>query len=322
MNKLIIPVLVKNAQMPDFSKLPASIGALQWRNSAIIRRQPDLKNDCQRLADGIKQYLESIAPSDSDTVGTGLALSKTEILSAILPQPFDLIAIPNKDYSIGKYPVTNAQFAKFVEADGYNNKAWWTEEGWQKCQEGWHYDGGWKVSGMSWTQPRYWQDSKWNGANYPVVGVSWFEAVAFCLWLSDVTGKNIMLPTEPQWQRAAGGDEELTYPWGNNWDCERCNNSVKPCNSYRTTPVTQYDNKANRLSSVLDMAGNVWEWCLTDYDNKVNDITVNAKSRVLRGGSWDDSDIELFRCDYRLDWNPHDRCDNYGFRFLLSHTSS
>ena len=72
------------------------------------------------------------------------------------------------------------------------------------------------VSGTaSWSEPRFWNDSQWNGAQHPVVGVSWYEAVAFCLWLSDVTGERIMLPTEDQWQYAAQGDDGRTYPWGN-----------------------------------------------------------------------------------------------------------
>ncbi|MEO1167046.1 MAG: toll/interleukin-1 receptor domain-containing protein, partial [Chloroflexota bacterium] len=73
--KLVIPVLVKNASMPDFTNLPQSIQDLQWRNSAIIRRQPDLENDCKRLADGIKQYITtnttkseaSVRPASSET---------------------------------------------------------------------------------------------------------------------------------------------------------------------------------------------------------------------------------------------------------------
>ena len=63
--KLVIPVLVKNAEMPDFSQLPQSISELQWRNSAVVRRQPDLENDCTRLADGIRQYAESVGLGNS-----------------------------------------------------------------------------------------------------------------------------------------------------------------------------------------------------------------------------------------------------------------
>src|SRR5690606_28098079 len=117
---------------------------------------------------------------------------------SLMSDPFDWNEIPKKGYSIAKYPVTNAQFAKFIDAGGYNTERWWTTEGWQKRAEGWHYDDGWKASGTPWTEPRYWNDSKWNGATQPVVGVSWFEAVAFCLWLSETTGEKIMLPTEEQ----------------------------------------------------------------------------------------------------------------------------
>jgi len=257
---------------------------------------------------------------------------------SIMPAPFDWIeipgghgtmktnehdvtlAIPTEPYWISKYPITNAQFAKFIEAGGYKQKKWWTEEGWQKCAEGWHYDDGWKASGTAWTQPRYWTDSKWNGAEQPVVGVSWYEAVAFCLWLSDVTGEKIMLPTEAQWQYAAQGDDGRAYPWGNDWDCQRCNNSVEPCDSNVTTPVRQYEGKANGDSpfGVVDMAGNVLEWCLTDYDHKTNDLTSNATDRVLRGGSSGNGKADFFRCDYRLWYGPHYWGSGRGFRISRS----
>jgi formylglycine-generating enzyme required for sulfatase activity len=225
---------------------------------------------------------------------------------SIMPAPFAWIEIPKKGYSIAKYPVTNVQFAKFIEAGGYRERKWWTNAGWQQREE------------ASWTQPRHWQDSKWNGAEQPVVGVSWYEAVAFCLWLSDATGEKIMLPTEDQWQYAAQGDEGRTYPWGNDWDCKRCNNSVKPCDSHVTTPVRQYEGKGDSPFGVVDMAGNVWEWCLTDYLNKTNDINSDTEYRVLRGGCWDNHDPDRFRCDYRLGRDPRYGDDGFGVRVSRS----
>jgi formylglycine-generating enzyme required for sulfatase activity len=221
---------------------------------------------------------------------------------SLLPAPFDWIEISKKDYSIAKYPITNAQFAKFIEAGGYKNKQWWTQAGWQQREKD------------NWTEPRYWGDSKWNGAEQPVVGVSWYESVAFCLWLSETTGEKIMLPTEDQWQYAAQGDDGRTYPWGNDWDCKRCNNSVKPCDSNVTTPVKQYEGKGNSPFGVVDIAGNVWEWCLTDYNNKTNDINSDATLRVLRGGSWLDVGSVSFRCDYRDWFLPINWLDFGGFR--------
>jgi len=223
-----------------------------------------------------------------------------------MPAPFAWINldVPGKDYSISKYPITNGQFAKFIEADGYNTKKWWTEQGWQERQSG-----GWK-------EPPYWNDSNWNGADKPIVGVTWFEAVAFCLWMSEATGQKIMLPTENQWQYAAVGMARTTYPWGEAWDCKRCNNSVHPCNSNGTTPVTRYEGKGDSPFGVVDMAGNVWEWCLTDFDKKTNEVNSRAAKRVLRGGSWFYNTPVRFASDYRF-WSEPATCDyQFGFRIF------
>jgi hypothetical protein len=141
----------------------------------------------------------------------------------ILPAPFAWVNIPAGTvklitergsqtfsvpaFAIARYPVTNAQYTRFVDARGYETQRWWTDAGWQARKE------------ESWTEPRFWRDTKWNGMEYPVVGVSWFEAVAFCRWLREVTDdETVVLPTEQQWQRAAQGDDERIYPWGNDWD--------------------------------------------------------------------------------------------------------
>lgn len=153
-------------------------------------------------------------------------------------------------FAIAQYPITNSQFAKFIEAGGYTDRTYWTNNGWQRKEE------------KNWTGPRYLDDAEWNGADYPVVGVSWYEALAFCQWLSAATSENITLPTEQQWQRAAQGDEEYFYPWGNEFDPTHCN--ADSGTAARTTPVTQYPDGASPYG-VMDMVGNVWEWCLTDY---------------------------------------------------------
>ncbi len=224
----------------------------------------------------------------------------------LMPAPFAWIEIPKKGYSIAKYPITNAQFAEFIKADGYKQQKWWTEAGWEARKDG------------DWAQPRYWDDSKWNGAEQPVVGVSWYESVAFCLWLSDVTGENIMLPTEDQWQYAAQGDDGRDYPWGKKWDASRCNNNVDSKGIGKTIPVSQYEGKGDSPFDVVDMAGNVWEWCVTDYNNKTNDINSDATYRVLRGGSWDGGNTFRFRCVNRDWYGPHFRDDFGGFRISRS----
>jgi hypothetical protein len=223
-----------------------------------------------------------------------------------LPAPFDWIVIPDKGYSIGKYPVTNAQFAMFIDVGGYAERAWWTEAGWDQCQK------------LDWTEPRYWKDSAWNGAEQPVVGISWYEAVAFCRWLSFAADEKIMLPTERQWQYAAQGDDGRKYPWGNSWDSSRCRNSVAGGygSAQNTSPVTQYEGKTDSPFGVVDMAGNVWEWCRTAYKSKSNALD-GDEVRVLRGGSWDINRIDLFRCNYRFRYFPGDWDYYWGFRLAL-----
>lgn len=242
-----------------------------------------------------------------------------------LPEPFRWIDIPGKDYSISKYPITNAQYARFIEAGGYNERQWWTAAGWDARLKGLVLDytkGEGVATDTPWTEPRFWNDSKWNGANYPVVGVTWYEAVAFCQWLSEVSGENIMLPTEEQWQYAAQEDDGRTYPWGNEWDCTRCNNSVEPCQSDGTTPVQQYEGKGDSPFGVVDMSGNVWEWCLTDYDQKTNDVNSDAQYRVIRGGGWFYFTKADCRCTFRYYDVPYG-CYNFrGFRIVRVNAGS
>ena len=120
-----------------------------------------------------------------------------------------------------------------------------------------------------------------------------------------------MLPTEEQWQYAAQGDTEQTYPWGNNWDCDLCNNSVKPCSNTFTVPVLQYVGRGDSPFNVSDMVGNVWEWCLTDNISEVD--TYNG-DYVLRGGSWYDRNSDRFRCTDYIYHAPHFRSNFIGFR--------
>jgi formylglycine-generating enzyme required for sulfatase activity len=218
-----------------------------------------------------------------------------------LPAPFEWIEIPGKGYSIGKYPVTNAQYAKFIEAGGYQTLRWWPGSARlvQKLEK--------------WQEPRYWQDDTWNGADYPVVGVSWFEAIAFCTWLSEKTGEKITLPTDEQWKYAARGDDNRVYPWGNDWDCERCNNSVAPCASDTTTPVTHYEGTGNSYFGVVDMVGNVWEWCLNEYQNELDPST---QTYIVLGGSWYAASTPYFSLLHTGWYYGLKRSNDYGFRLV------
>jgi len=230
----------------------------------------------------------------------------------MMPKPFDWITIPEGNvtltkplgylregttysvptFEMAKYPITNAQFDRFINnPDGYEDTQWWDfSEDAQK----------WRTKNKQ-PQPRM-----FDGDTYPRVNVCWYEAIAFCLWLSAITGEKIMLPTEQQWQRAAQGDDGRIYPWGDRWDKSRCNNAMSVKNwrgkeigrSKSTTPVTQYEGRGDSPFGVVDMAGNAWERCLTDYLTGKTDL-LGANARIFRGCSWKHQDSDFFRTVHR-----------------------
>lgn len=203
-----------------------------------------------------------------------------------------------KPFKIAKYPVTNAQFEAFIQAkDGYRNDEWWRNMRKRDAAD----------------------EPTWKEANCPRETVSWFEVVAFCRWLSHQTGLHIRLPTEWEWQQAAsGGDPTCEYPWGE-WDAARCNSDESRLR--RTTAVGMYPRGAtqqNPQQGVLDMAGNVWEWCLSTHEHPeaAESLRIDESKdtlRVLRGGSWSDTP-EVLRVSYLSRGYAVNRYNTIGFR--------
>lgn len=201
-----------------------------------------------------------------------------------------------KPFQIAKYPVTVTQYTLFVQAGGYDNQEYWTKDGWN-----------WRIlKGIE--LPRFWNEPNWHQPKHPIVGVSWYEAIAFCHWLSNLSHENITLPTEQQWQRAAQGNDGRLYPWGDLMDENRSNFTNI---TGHTTPVTQYPNGASPYG-VIDMSGNVWEWCLTDGVTGQAGIE-GANNRILRGGAWDYRQI-VATTSVRLSYFPSFRYTLVGFR--------
>lgn len=233
-------------------------------------------------------------------------------------------------FYIGKFEVTNAQFAFFIADSGYCTKKFWSDSGWsiklQQIRE-------------IWDAPKWWnhkdQDKKHGGPkwlDFPVVGVSWYEAEAYCNWLTFKTGYAYRLPTEAEWEKTARGTDQRRYPWGNKLDSCRVNfwKSGDPFDN-KTTPVGYYDGsmhgkKYRTLSNAspygaYDMAGNVWEYCLDWYDGlfysrsprrNPRNVALGA-FRVIRGGSWDYNEDDV-RVSSRDSAFPSYRDDNIGFR--------
>jgi formylglycine-generating enzyme required for sulfatase activity len=196
-------------------------------------------------------------------------------------------------FEISKYPITNMEYKRFVDATDY-------------------------------PQPEGWKDGFYppGKGNHPVVYVSWFDAMAYCRWLSQVSkAKNkYRLPTEFEWEKAARGTDGREFPWGKTFDKEKCNSSDSGIGG--TSPVGIFHNGVSPYG-IFDAAGNVWEWTDSSYDfwDRIKwkiPILKKDSVRVVRGGSWY-YDVEYyFRCAFRDDDRPGIRIDVLGFRVVRS----
>jgi sulfatase modifying factor 1 len=204
------------------------------------------------------------------------------------------------DFYIDKYEVTNAQYRKFMRATGYG----------EPMGNEWIPEKGSFLSGF-----RPWSDGNFSGDDQPVVCVSWEDAMAYAKWADK------RLPTEAEWEKAArGGLAGKRYPWGDNITHHDANYVGKDdIDRWKyTAPVGSF---APNEYELYDIAGNVWEWCSDWYDsNYYSDSPAqNPKGpdlgnmRVLRGGSWDYSEIAL-RCSHRHRFDPAVRFNVVGFR--------
>jgi formylglycine-generating enzyme required for sulfatase activity len=187
------------------------------------------------------------------------------------------------EYWIGRYPVTNAQYKRFLDAKP-GHRVPFVDADWAKAYN-------WDEKARTYPAGK---------DDHPVVLVSWDDAKAFCDWAG------LALPSEEQWEKAARGADGRLWPWGNE------DPTAAHCNFNRnvdtTTPAAQYSPKGDSPYGCADMAGNVWEWTESWYDE--------AKTRrVVRGGSWLSS-RNLARAAYRYSSHPVDRPSLLGFRVV------
>ena len=167
------------------------------------------------------------------------------------------------EFWIGLTEVTNAQYAAFIDAGGYEDRDLWTEDGWT-----------WR-SAQTHAAPGCWQDTDFNAPDQPVTCVSWYEATAYAAWLSRETGLALRLPTVEEWEKAARGTDSRRYPWGDAAPDFSLANYAAALG--RTAPVGSLPAGASPYGA-LDMAGNVAEWTATKVEF--------AGDRYVRGGSW------------------------------------
>lgn len=286
--------------------------------------------------------------------------------------------IPVDAFAMAVFPVTNAEYALFMAAGGYEDDRWWETEAaraWLRGESGnegikqgareqqqvlqdfsdevlraqkvspeqiefwlWlkhvsaedlerQYEK-WYPSGITYRQPEFWEDSRFNHPSRPVVGVTWFEARAYCAWLSAQSGDRYRLPTEAEWEAAARGQERREYAFGEPYDAARCN--TFDTHIRRTTPVGVFPG-GKTPEGIYDLSGNVWEWTSTIWGKRRNepdypypydggdgreDPDDGASWRVLRGGSFR-SLAARARAAYRASNVPGFRNFEFGFRVVV-----
>ena len=183
-------------------------------------------------------------------------------------------------YRIGRYPVTNEQYARFLTQNpDYPVPC---------LDEVWAEPYNWNPRRRTYPEGK---------ANHPVVLVSWEDALAYCEWAG------VRLPTEEEWEKAARGEDGWAYPWGDDFDPQWAN--VRESGIGSTTPVGIYPDGASPYG-LLDCAGNVWEWTASQ---------AGEGQIVIRGGSWSFYAVDA-RCFAREISHPGNRSNRIGFRVV------
>jgi formylglycine-generating enzyme required for sulfatase activity len=208
-----------------------------------------------------------------------------------IPEGIFLFGDPKKEkrtnsFYIGQYPVTNFEYKKFV--DDADHKP-----------------------------PEHWKDNFYpvGTGNHPVVHVTWHDSLAFCQWLSQKTGAEYRLPTEIEWEKASRGDDGRIYPWGDEFQKERCNGF----GIVGSTSAVGLFADGKSPFGLDDCSGNVWEWTSSVFEQGgLRRMFAKDKPRVLRGGSWIINNEEIFRCAYRYRYYPYIRNYLIGFRVARS----
>jgi formylglycine-generating enzyme required for sulfatase activity len=227
------------------------------------------------------------------------------------------------EFQVGVQPVTNAEYARFISATGHRAPSVHAlplvvtagnterEDMFRRTSEGYAWRDG--------QAPRERMD-------HPVTLVQWNDAVAYCAWLSSVTGRVFRLPTEAEWEKTCrGGHRGLSYPWGERFDRAMVKFLEEPANrgKYGTTPCRAFPPNGY---GVFDIVGNVWEWVQDWYapvayaaprrSNPGGPAT--GRLRIVRGGGWLSADVRMLRCSHRHKVPPDTYSYAIGFRIAAS----
>ena len=222
------------------------------------------------------------------------------------------------EFFIGRFQVTNDEYARFIQATGHPAPG---IRGLPLITLG-----GREAAFRESAAPYIWENNQpaAGHGSHPVVLVSYDDALTYCAWLSEEIARQVRLPTEAEWEKAArAGTEGLRYPWGNDIDASRGNYLVDPTTrSQRSTrPTGTYPPNAYGL---YDVCGNVWEWVADWYSSEYYGLgdmrdprgPQVGNLRMVRGGSWVNDDVAMLRCAYRHKVPPDTYTYSIGFRIV------
>lgn len=308
---MVVPVLLMNTAMPSVADLPESLSSLTFQNAIRVRDDPDFDEDMNRLSRNIRQYhgydegdisIESFEPKTvkilegpflmGSPAGGGFPESESPQHEITLPE-----------YCIGKFPVTNSQYQEFILE---TRRAVSPVLGWED------------------------QNVPSGSENHPVTGVKWYEALAYCQWLSQVTRRKYSLPNEAQWEKACRAGRNFLYPWGDVLEPNRSNHGCATLAAVDAYP-------AQNRYELFDLVGNIKQWTCTLWgekrirsetrfsypwkDDPRNDINANSQlRRVMRGCSLRDPE-SMLRCSTRSGHVPEEAGFpgmRHGFRVVLN----
>ena len=226
---------------------------------------------------------------------------------------------------LARYPVTNAEYRRFVAAGAYTDPRWWTPAGLAFLLAPAGHRSAAEEAGTPVSGPALWGTAQYEGPAQPVVGVAWYEAVAYCAWLTAegraagwlYPGERLRLPTALEWERAARHTDRRRYPWGDEPpDAARAN--YEGAGLRAPTPVGVFPAGAAACGA-LDMAGNVWEWTASRSDalaapEPCADIAGDAMP-AIKGGAFN-WDADALRCGAHYWFHPAQRYNLLGFRLV------
>ncbi len=278
----------------------------QGRYAAIVgeeNRWRDHPNGRSIIAEANRELEQRMALVPAGTVSIPLTLS-----AAPGGAEEDIHVEP---FLLDVHTVTNARFQKFVDAGGYDALEYWPEEIWPHLIELKDLTGQ--------PGPRFWRLGRCDSrlADHPVVGISWYEAQAYALWIGQ------RLVSEAEWQMAASWhldsstDMMRRFPWGDAMDKDKCN--VWASRIGGTVPVSKYPPGA-APNHVLQLVGNVWEWTDTEYaitDDQGRLIVGEMPMHVIRGGAFDTYFEMQATSEFRTGQIALARSDNTGFRCAM-----